>query len=96
MPATTPINYVFEQIVEPLAKEFQPEIIIRNGGSDPHFNDGLDQLGIDRRRVQDDWAESQENIRYLRGKSYRPCCFRVSPGSITVCLDGIDIRIGGF
>ena len=39
-------KYVFEEIVEPLAKEFQPEIIIRNGGSDPHFNDGLTSLGL--------------------------------------------------
>ena len=46
MPAMIPINMVFEQIVEPLAKEFQPEIIIRNGGSDPHFNDGLTSLGL--------------------------------------------------
>ncbi|MBN1644402.1 MAG: hypothetical protein JW856_06260 [Dehalococcoidales bacterium] len=37
---------VFEEIVEPLAREFQPEIIIRNGGSDPHFNDGLTSLGL--------------------------------------------------
>jgi acetoin utilization protein AcuC len=37
---------VFEQIVEPLTKEFRPEIIIRNGGSDPHFNDGLTSLGL--------------------------------------------------
>ncbi len=36
----------FEEIVEPLTKEFQPEIIIRNGGSDPHFNDGLTSLGL--------------------------------------------------
>ena len=37
---------VFEEIVEPLAEEFQPQIIIRNGGSDPHFNDGLTHLGL--------------------------------------------------
>jgi len=37
---------VFEEIVEPLAEEFQPQIIIRNGGSDPHFNDGLTRLGL--------------------------------------------------
>jgi acetoin utilization protein AcuC len=37
---------VFEEIVEPLTKEFQPEIIIRNGGSDPHFHDGLTSLGL--------------------------------------------------
>lgn len=37
---------VFEEIVEPCAKEFRPEIIVRNGGSDPHFYDGLTNLGL--------------------------------------------------
>ena len=37
---------VFEEIVEPVVKEFKPEIIIRNGGSDPHFADTLAQLGL--------------------------------------------------
>ena len=37
---------VFESIVEPITWEFKPQIIIRNGGSDPHFNDGLTSLGL--------------------------------------------------
>lgn len=37
---------VFEKIVEPIAKEFSPQIIIRNGGSDPHFSDKLTNLGL--------------------------------------------------
>jgi len=37
---------VFESIVQPIAEEFKPQIIIRNGGSDPHFNDGLTSLGL--------------------------------------------------
>jgi len=37
---------VFEKIVEPLVKEFKPQIIIRNGGSDPHFADQLTNLGL--------------------------------------------------
>jgi len=36
----------FEQIVEPVAREFKPQIIVRNGGSDPHFADGLTNLGL--------------------------------------------------
>jgi len=36
----------FESIVEPVTQEFQPQIIIRNGGSDPHFADGLTSLGL--------------------------------------------------
>jgi len=37
---------VFEEIVEPMAKEFKPQIIVRNGGSDPYLNDQLTQLGL--------------------------------------------------
>jgi acetoin utilization protein AcuC len=37
---------VFESIVEPVTREFQPQIIIRNGGSDPHFEDSLTNLGL--------------------------------------------------
>jgi acetoin utilization protein AcuC len=36
----------FEDIIEPLVREFQPQIIVRNGGSDPHFSDGLTSLGL--------------------------------------------------
>lgn len=39
-------EHVFEEIVSPLALEFQPEVIIRNGGSDPHYADELTQLGL--------------------------------------------------
>ncbi len=37
---------VFEEIVQPVTEEFKPQIIIRNGGSDPHFADGLTNLGL--------------------------------------------------
>ncbi|MBN1376322.1 MAG: hypothetical protein JXA01_09215 [Dehalococcoidia bacterium] len=37
---------IFCEIVEPLAREFKPQIIIRNGGSDPHPDDGLTDLGL--------------------------------------------------
>jgi acetoin utilization protein AcuC len=37
---------VFCEIVEPMAREFKPQIIIRNGGSDPHPDDGLTDLGL--------------------------------------------------
>jgi acetoin utilization protein AcuC len=37
---------VFDELIQPVVREFRPQIIIRNGGSDPHFNDGLTQLGL--------------------------------------------------
>lgn len=36
----------FERIIEPVILEFKPQVIIRNGGSDPHFADGLTNLGL--------------------------------------------------
>ncbi len=37
---------VFEELVQPLVRAFKPQVIIRNGGSDPHFSDGLTNLGL--------------------------------------------------
>jgi len=39
-------EYLFEEVIFPLAKEFAPEIIIRYGGSDPHYLDELTNLGL--------------------------------------------------
>ncbi len=36
----------FERIIQPLAQEFAPEVVIRNGGSDPHFADQLTSLDL--------------------------------------------------
>jgi len=36
----------FEQIVQPVTEDFKPQVIIRNGGSDPHFADDLTNLGL--------------------------------------------------
>ena len=37
---------IFEKIVHPLISEFMPQVIIRNGGSDPHWDDRLTSLGV--------------------------------------------------
>lgn len=39
-------DIVFKEIIEPVVYKFKPQIIIRNGGSDPHFSDRLTQLGL--------------------------------------------------
>ncbi|MEM1585857.1 MAG: histone deacetylase [Candidatus Bathyarchaeia archaeon] len=38
--------YALKEIFPPLAKEFRPEIVIANGGSDAHFADHLGSLGL--------------------------------------------------
>jgi acetoin utilization protein AcuC len=37
---------VFDEIILPMTREFKPQIIVRNGGSDPYFEDGLTTLGV--------------------------------------------------
>jgi acetoin utilization protein AcuC len=37
---------VFDELIEPVVRKFQPQIIVRNGGSDPHFADDLTGLGL--------------------------------------------------
>lgn len=39
-------HYVLDEVFVPLAEEFNPEIIIANGGSDPHFADTLGNLRL--------------------------------------------------
>jgi len=38
--------YALREIFIPLAEEFMPELIVANGGSDPHFADMLGSLGL--------------------------------------------------
>lgn len=39
-------EYLFEEVIFPLAAEYKPEAIIRYGGSDPHHMDELTSLGL--------------------------------------------------
>lgn len=39
-------EYVLTEIFIPLAKEFQPEIILMVDGADPHFTDRITQMGV--------------------------------------------------
>jgi acetoin utilization protein AcuC len=36
----------FQEVINPMAREFKPEVLIRNGGSDPHYADELTHLGL--------------------------------------------------
>ncbi len=59
----------FEEIVQPLAEEFKPEIIIRNGGSDPHFSDGLTGLGLSVEGFKMIGQKTREIAEVCQGKS---------------------------
>ncbi|UCH57743.1 MAG: histone deacetylase family protein [Candidatus Bathyarchaeota archaeon] len=40
------MSLFLEEVFKPLAEEFKPQAIIRNGGSDPHHQDGLGSLRL--------------------------------------------------
>ncbi|MBD3206277.1 hypothetical protein GF319_08030, partial [Candidatus Bathyarchaeota archaeon] len=40
------MEMVLEKVFMPLVLQFEPQIIIRNGGSDPHFSDSLGSLRL--------------------------------------------------
>jgi acetoin utilization protein AcuC len=45
--STKQYDIVFGEVIEPIVKEYGPELIIRNGGSDPYYADTLTNLGLD-------------------------------------------------
>jgi len=47
-PGTGNVTYFFalQEIFVPLAREFKPDVVLANGGSDPHFADILGSLGL--------------------------------------------------
>ncbi len=59
----------FESIVEPVTQEFNPQIIIRNGGSDPYFADGLTSLGLPIRGFRMIGEKVREMSRVCDGKA---------------------------
>jgi len=60
-------EYVFDELALPLAREFVPEIIIRNGGSDPHFADELTDLGLTLKGLKVVGAKAGEMARAVCG-----------------------------
>lgn len=54
-------QYIFDQVIFPLTEEFKPQIILRNGGSDPYWDDQLTHLGL----AVGDFRKIGENVRKL-------------------------------
>ncbi|MFO7992373.1 MAG: histone deacetylase family protein [Thermoplasmata archaeon] len=40
-------RYAFDEVVSPVVEQFEPDVLIRNGGSDPHHQDSLTDLALD-------------------------------------------------
>lgn len=93
-------QYVFEEIIEPVVKEFNPQIIIRNGGSDAHFSDNQTNLGLTfegYRMIGQKMREIANEVTNgklvdLMGSGYNALAFPIACSSIICGATGIDKR----
>ena len=103
-PGTADESYlrVVKEIVLPLAEEFKPEIILANGGSDPHFADSLGSLALSVNgffKLSRMLAELSEKIcdgklALMVGSGYNPevlpiCWYALTAGAIG--LESLDV-----
>jgi len=70
---------VFDEIVFPLAQEFNPQIIIRNGGSDPHPSDEITQLELTLEGFKYVGASVREIAEICDGKEVDLICSGYKP-----------------
>ena len=94
---------VLKEIFVPLALEFRPEIILSNGGSDPHFADSLADLALTVKgffglsRIVGETADKVCGGRWvlMPGSGYNPkvlpaCWYALSAGAVG--LEQIDVK----
>jgi acetoin utilization protein AcuC len=46
-------NYMYSHIIRPIVRDFNPQLVIRNGGSDPYFADELTNLHLSSQGLTD-------------------------------------------
>jgi acetoin utilization protein AcuC len=90
----------FTEIVEPLVREFSPQVIIRNGGTDPHFGDGLTVLGLPLKgfrmigeKVKEMAEECESKVIDLIASGYNLDILPYGWSSLIAGVTGIDIEI---
>jgi acetoin utilization protein AcuC len=95
--------YALREIVPPLAQEFKPQLIVGNGGSDPHFADMLGSLGltvqgffgISRTIVETAQKVCNGKVLLMPGSGYNPevlpqCWYALTAG--VVGIEKIDVN----
>jgi acetoin utilization protein AcuC len=76
------MRLVLEGVFKPLVKEFRPQAIIRNGGSDPHFLDGLGSLNFTFRGLQSIGRVVAEAATYSKCGVVDLCCSGYNPATV--------------
>lgn len=69
-------QYIFDQVIFPLTEEFKPQLVVRNGGTDPYWGDQLTSLGLSIA----DFTKLGENFRQMAESSNGKAINMISSG----------------
>jgi acetoin utilization protein AcuC len=89
-------RYIFDQLVRPLTEAFAPQIIIRNGGSDPYFADGLTQLGLPLKGFKMIGQTVREISRFCGGKVIDMIASGYNKSVLPQAWSALIAGLGGF
>lgn len=91
---------VFDEIIQPLSEQFKPQMIIRNGGSDPYFGDPLTKLGLSMNGLKMIGSKVRELSKICDGKvidliisGYNDVFLKTSWLALISGLAGIEVKI---
>ncbi len=90
--------YALREIFIPIAREFKPDIVLANGGSDPHFADILGSLGLtvrgffDLSRLIVNFSEeiSGGKVVLLTGSGYNPTVLPACWYALAAGVSGLE------
>ena len=93
-------EFIFNELVFPLVEEFNPQLVIRNGGSDPHPSDEITQLGLTLEGFKNIGKSVNEISEICDGKEvdlicsgYKPEVLSRSWLALISGLAGVDITL---
>jgi acetoin utilization protein AcuC len=72
-------EYIFNHLIFPLVKKYKPQLIVRNGGSDPHPSDEITQLGLTLRGFNYIGKRVRELSSFCDGKEVDLICSGYKP-----------------
>jgi acetoin utilization protein AcuC len=81
-----------KEVFRPLSEEFKPQVIIRNGGTDPHFLDGLGRLNLTFQGLWDIGREVAEASEEAGCGVVDLCCSGYNP--VTVASGWLSLLTG--
>jgi acetoin utilization protein AcuC len=89
-------HIIFDELVFPLVNEFEPQLVIRNGGSDPHPSDEITQLGLTLRGFKYIGDSVRKIAEICNGKEIDLICSGYKPEVLSRAWSAIISGLAGI